>query len=146
MSPFGSTAWAPSAIGAGHNEDSKPATNFLLASREPPRLFFVKKDDTSSHFSLVPSLFISEGKFSPDLPPVSLVDPMQAGVPPGAVDGRETARRARVRNPLHGAMAPGTFGRATGLGEELLCPGTSIEPRSPERASNEAKDKGDSPQ
>jgi len=106
----------------------------------------VKKMTGLSHFSLAQSLFISEGKFSPNLPPVSLVDPMQAGVPPGAVDGRETARCPRVRNPLHGAMAPGTFGRATGLGEELLCPGTSIEPRSPERASNEAKDKGDSPQ
>ena len=108
--------------------------------------FLVKKMKVLSHFSLAQSLFISEGKFSPNLPPVSLVDPMQAGVPPGAVHGRETARRARVRNPLHGAMAPGTFGRATGLGDELLCPGMSIEPRRPERASNEAKDKGDSPQ
>ncbi len=40
------------------------------------------------------------------------------------------------------------FGLTTGLGDELLCPGTSIKPRSPagpesfERASNEAKDKG----
>jgi len=88
--------------------------------------FLVKEMKLLSHFFLAQSLFISEGKFSPDLPPVSLVDPMQAGVPPGAVDGRETTRRARVRNPLHGAMAPGTFGRATGLGEELLCPGMSI--------------------
>jgi hypothetical protein len=102
-----------------------------------------------SHFSLAPSLFISEGKFSPNLPPVSLVDPMQPGAPPGAVNGRETARRARVRNPLHGAMAPGTFGLATGLGDELLCPGMSIKPRSHagpkpfECASNEPKSKGD---
>jgi len=74
-----------------------------------------------SHFSLAQSLFISEGKFSPDLPPVSLVDPMQAGVPPGAVHGRETARRARVRNPLHGALAPSMFGLTTGLGGDVLC-------------------------
>jgi len=76
-----------------------------------------------SHFSLVQSLFISEGKFSPNLPPVSLVDPISTGAPPGAVHGRETARRARVRNPLQGAMAPGMYGLAAGLGDEPPLPG-----------------------
>jgi len=45
-----------------------------------------------SHFFLLQSLFISEGKFSPNLPPVSLVDPMQPGAPPGIVDCRGDGR------------------------------------------------------
>ena len=52
-----------------------------------------------SHFSLAQSLFISEGKFSPNLPPVSLVDPMQPGDLPGIVDGR--GRRAAHESETH---------------------------------------------
>ena len=55
----------------------------------------VKKTKVLSHFSLAQSLFISEGKFSPNLPPVSLVDPMQ--------EFRQAPWTAERRRAAHGS-------------------------------------------
>jgi len=59
----------------------------------------VRQAKIFSHFFPLQSLFISEGKFSPNLPPVSLVDPMQPGDLPGIVDGR--GRRVAHESETH---------------------------------------------